>query len=239
MLSFAAAPVVELRQYTLKPGGFPALAEVFEDHFIEGQEATGMTIAGTYADSARPDRFVWMRGFADMESRRAALQDFYTGPVWKAHGAAANATMIDSDDVLLMRPTSPAHPLAPARDRAPIGTSAELAAWTVVTVLEHAPDPDLESWLTNDVHALLEELLGTAVATWRTEPAENTFPALPVRDVNAFVWAATFEDEAALDTAMARLAASPDWADGVEPRLAEHVTARQDLRLRPTPRSAY
>jgi hypothetical protein len=39
-----------------------------------------------------------------MESRALSLAAFYGGPVWKAHSAAANATMIDSDNVLLLRP---------------------------------------------------------------------------------------------------------------------------------------
>ena len=47
---------------------------------------------------------MWLRGFSTMDDRKAALERFYYGPVWKAHRAAANATMIDSDDVLLLRP---------------------------------------------------------------------------------------------------------------------------------------
>lgn len=39
-----------------------------------------------------------------MDARKAALEAFYYGPVWKRHGPAANATMLDSDNVLLLRP---------------------------------------------------------------------------------------------------------------------------------------
>src|SRR5262245_901756 len=84
--------VLELRQYTLKPGGRDVLIELFEQRFVESQEELGMRIAGTFRDAARPERFVWVRGFDDMESRRAALESFYTGPVWKANREAANAT---------------------------------------------------------------------------------------------------------------------------------------------------
>ncbi|MEU0397925.1 hypothetical protein ABZ208_35265 [Streptomyces sp. NPDC006208] len=38
-----------------------------------------------------------------MTRRRRSLEAFYTGPVWRKHRDAANATMIDSDDVLLLR----------------------------------------------------------------------------------------------------------------------------------------
>ncbi|MGW0809411.1 hypothetical protein [Nonomuraea sp. NPDC002799] len=44
-----------------------------------------------------------MRGFTGMPARRAALERFYGGPVWQAHRDAANATLLDSDDVLLPR----------------------------------------------------------------------------------------------------------------------------------------
>ena len=81
-----------------------ALIELFEREFIETQETTGMIVLGQFRDLDDPDRFVWLRGFSDMANRATALQEFYGGPVWKAHRDAANATMIDSDNVLLLRP---------------------------------------------------------------------------------------------------------------------------------------
>src|SRR5262245_31685797 len=96
-------PVVELRQYTLVPGGREVLISLFERHFIETQEATGMTVIGQFRDLNNPNRFVWLRGFSDMVSRARQLEEFYGGPVWKKHRETANATMIDSDNVLLLR----------------------------------------------------------------------------------------------------------------------------------------
>src|SRR6476646_230013 len=81
-------PIVELRQYTLHPGKRDALIDLFRD-------------------LDNPNRFVWLRGFRDMRSRAQALKNFYGGPVWKAHCEAANATMIDSDNVLLLHPATP------------------------------------------------------------------------------------------------------------------------------------
>jgi len=97
-------PVVELRQYTMHPGKRDVLIDLFDREFIESQEALGIKIIGQFRDLDRPDRFVWLRGFRDMSSRARALTDFYGGPVWKARREAANATMIDSDNVLLLRP---------------------------------------------------------------------------------------------------------------------------------------
>src|SRR5216684_1866214 len=101
-------PIIELRQYTLHPGKRHVLIDLFDREFIEPQEALGMKIIGQFRDVDDRNRFVWLRGFRDMASRAQALQDFYGGPVWKAHREAANATMVDSDNVLLLRPAAPA-----------------------------------------------------------------------------------------------------------------------------------
>ncbi len=96
-----ACGVVELRQYQMQPGRRDDLITLFEREFVETQEALGMAVLGTLRDLDRTDHFVWLRGFADMVSRRQGLEAFYGGPVWAQHRDAANPTMIDSDDVLL------------------------------------------------------------------------------------------------------------------------------------------
>src|SRR5881396_4339765 len=73
-------PVVELRQYTLHPGMRDTLIELFDREFVEPQEALGMKVIGQFRDLERPDRFVWLRGFSDMPSRKQMLADFYGGP---------------------------------------------------------------------------------------------------------------------------------------------------------------
>src|SRR5205809_6455779 len=77
--------IVELRQYTLHPGKRNVLIDLFDREFVEPQEALGMNVIGQFRDLEHPDRFVWLRGFSDMPSRKQALTDFYGGPVWKAN----------------------------------------------------------------------------------------------------------------------------------------------------------
>ena len=50
-----------------------------------------MRLVGQFRDRADPSRFTWLRAFPSMEMRGKALGDFYFGPVWQAHRAAANA----------------------------------------------------------------------------------------------------------------------------------------------------
>ena len=146
--------------------------------------------------------------------------------------------MVDSDDVLLLRPTDPPHPPLEPGPRAPVGATAPDDEWVVVTAWLHEPGHGTCSWLARDVQPLLASALGTTVATWCTEPAENTFPALPVRPDHAFVWAATFADHASYAAAITALERHPAW-----PRTLSHLDSRnvhaETLRLRPTARSSH
>jgi hypothetical protein len=84
------------------------LVDIFERHFIESQQAVGIDVLGQFYDLDDPDRFVWLRSFPDMLARKAALTAFYFhSEAWRTHGPAANATMVDSSDVLLLRPVGP------------------------------------------------------------------------------------------------------------------------------------
>jgi quinol monooxygenase YgiN len=208
--------IYELRQYTLHPGRRDELIELFEREFVESQEELGARVIGTFRDLGDPDRFVWVRGFADMATRLTALTGFYAGPVWREHREDANATMIDSNDVLLLEPFGPGFPDAPRAAGAP-GPSRVLA---VVRT-----GPDLDPAL---AHA--ERLLGVRPVVARTAPYANDFPALPVRDEQAVVWFASFPDAPALRAARGRLDADLSW----------RATAKsmQLLELEPTARSA-
>src|SRR4051794_21851701 len=100
--------VFELRNYTLIPGRREAFIGLFEREFVESQEAVGARIVATFRNLDDPDRFVWLRGFPDMAARAQALGAFYDGAVWQAHRNEANASIVDSDNVLLLRPTGSA-----------------------------------------------------------------------------------------------------------------------------------
>src|SRR6266508_3826777 len=114
-------PVIELRQYTLHAGQRDTLIKLFDSTFVESQEEVGIEVIGQFRDLDDPDRFVWLRGFADMEARARGLAGFYHGPAWRAHREAANATMVDSDNVLLLKPAAPGagFTLPPARRNGP------------------------------------------------------------------------------------------------------------------------
>jgi hypothetical protein len=232
--------VVELRQYTLHPGQRDTLITLFDREFVETQEAVGITVIAQFRDLDRPDHFVWLRGFAGLDERAAALAAFYGGPVWAAHRDAANATMIDSDDVLLLRPAWPGGGLALApRGQAPAG--ADLLVAQVCSLPPGADGAEVAGHFARHVVPLWERAGATLAGAYVTEAGPNTFPRLPVREgENVFVWLARFADARAHGQWLERLAADAEWTDHAEPAWCGRLHgAVQPLRLAPTARSRF
>lgn len=152
--------VVEFRRYTLHPGRRDELIDLFERAFIDPQEDAGMMVLGTFRHADDPDRFTWFRGFRDMATRRRALETFYGGSVWAVHRDAANATMIDSDDVHLLQPAD--------GSSLPDHIGAASRRFVTVTTPLDAPSPPIDpGWST--------------VMAFESLRAPNDYPRLPVR----------------------------------------------------------
>jgi quinol monooxygenase YgiN len=232
LASATAYPVVELRQYTLHDGQRDTLIDLFEKHFIEPQEALGIHVFGTFRDLDRPNRFVWLRGFTGMDARPSQLSGFYFGAVWKEYRGAANATMIDSDNVLLLHAPDAAALLKPSPERTALGEKRP-AGLVVATIYYLKGSPaDASSAFETRVRPSLEKA-GVPVLGWFVpEPEANNFPRLPVREnERVLVWFTRFDsdaDRAAHAEAFraARVALSP---------MVEREP--ETLRLQPTDRS--
>ena len=227
--------VVELRQYSLHPGQRDTLVELFEREFVDSQEALGIRVLGQFRDLDDADRFVWLRGFADMAARGDTLSAFYGGPVWAAHRHTANATMVDSDNVLLVRPAWAGAALpAPAEARAERGATALPRGVLVASVL-HLREPASIELLALCRGAMTERLTqaGARVLGWYvTEDAPNNFPRLPVRAGEPVLLSLAMFDSAASGN-------HDIWRRGIEPLLQPWLARpTQALRLAPTPRSA-
>jgi hypothetical protein len=170
-------PIVELRQYTLHPGKRDVLIDLFDREFVESQEALGMKVIGQFRDLDNPDRFVWLRGFRDMPSRAQALKDFYGSPVWKGHREAASATMIDSDNVLLLDPATPTSAFSFGNtERSPVGAK-EIRSELVVATSYYfdAPvDAGFIEFFEKTVKPAAISSGATVLAYFVTEHGENT-----------------------------------------------------------------
>jgi quinol monooxygenase YgiN len=233
-------PVVELRQYTLHPGQRDVLIELFDREFVETQEAEGIRVLGQFRDLDDPDRFVWVRGFRDMPERARALGAFYGGPVWKAHRQAANATMVDSDDVLLLRPIRPGLGFSIEGLERPGPASTDVTKRLVIATVcsfGAAPSQDFVDFFAQELTPLLKAAGATILGQFVTEESPNTFPALPIREgERVFVFFSAFQDAAAYERFVAELGRSAKW-DGGKALSSRLVRPPQTLRLSPTARS--
>ena len=232
--------VIELRQYTLKPGRRDELIELFDREFVETQEEAGMVVLGQFRDLDDPDRFVWLRGFRDMAVRRHALTAFYGGPVWAEHGPQANDTMIDSDDVLLLRPLSDASGLAVSPSERPRpGAPApnrfvSAAVWSFPPAQHHGI-----ALIRDGLLPVLRDTGPAPLAALTTETAHNTFPRLPIRTgENVAVVVTSYPDESAHRRHLADVRAHPLARDETLPGIEKEQNATlRMLRLAPTGRS--
>ena len=235
------SPIVELRMYTLHPGRRDELVRLFEREFIETQEAVGIQVIGQFYDLDDPNRFIWLRGFHDMPARTQALQAFYTGPIWKAHRDAANATMVDSDNVLLLRPPHGSCGFSLSDPRPPLGSRVKQRGFLAATIyyFDAPADSGFIAYFENTIGPVLTDFGASVLAWFVTEDSPNTFPALPVREgEHVFLWFAGFPDPEAYKDHLRKRRTSKLWSEEIERFLKQKLQSKPEvLRLAPTPRS--
>ena len=236
--------VLELRQYTLYPGRREELVDLFDPYLVEPQEESGLHVIGQFTDSGRPDRFVWFRGYRDMDARLKGLSDFYLhSDAWAAHRDAANATMIDSDNVLLLRTVvgcehlCDAVQLRPALGESPATATDMYAVSIHYLLVEYAADA-VAFWL-DAIRPSMQAAGVRLVAVLHSAHIENNFPRLPVRaDVEALVVVSRHASGDDLRTATRRLESDESFAESGR-KLAElEQHPRELLVLEPTARSS-
>lgn len=230
-------PIVELRQYTLVPGKRDVLVDLFEVRLVEAQEDCGMRIIGTFRDLDDATKFVWFRGFQSMGDRGRALREFYGGPVWQSIREEANATMVDSDDVLLLRPARANRTFTVDANRPPLNAPDGLdrgIAEAVILNLDAPASTDTLAYFDDEIAPRIASANGSILACLVTEHRKNDFPLLPVREgENVLLWLAGFGSVGACDAAREARDEVFHVAGGT-PRL---ISAPLVLRLIPTRRS--
>ena len=200
--------VIEFRRYTIKEGGREHFAQYFESYFPEAFEQLGALAAGSFFERKNQSGFTWIRAFHTIEDRAVANAAFYYGPLWKEHRTTLNNLIIDSDNVMLLRPLSPERGVTvlPAVD--PV-TEANGAQGIVVA--------QIFAVKANNVEAFAKEA-EAAFAGYRaagvreagvlvTLDVPNNFPQLPVRtDGPYLVWLGILKDNQMLENRFTPLA---------------------------------
>lgn len=226
--------VFELRQYTLYADKRDTLISLFEKNFIDSQDAVGAHVIGTFRDLDDPDRFVWLRGFRDMQARQQALDAFYgRSPAWLAHKKEANVTMVDSDNVLLLRPAS-TPPNFGTHAPAPAGSHALYSV--VIYYLGGVDAAEFEKFFAQSLLPRLSAAGVHPIATLTTDDVPNNYPRLPIREHDrVFLWIARWPNEDAYASFAAQMRSWSGWRDKAPEAVLPAVMRKpEQLRLQPT-----
>lgn len=228
--------VVELRRYDIAPGQRDRFVRYFDTYFPEAFEQLDCMVFGQFEDRAAPTRFVWLRGYRDINARPIADAAFYYGPVWREHRVKVNALFPGtSDNVLLLRPLTPQTeiPVLPAVDPVDEPHGAGGVAVAQIFAVKKGDE---------DAFAERAQAAFARYASAQVHPAgvlvtldvPNNFPQLPIRTDGPFlVWLGVVKNDAALKDFEA-------LATQVEHSLAGSGMLRgtpERLVLDPTPRS--
>ncbi|MEQ1503865.1 MAG: hypothetical protein ABMB14_16610 [Myxococcota bacterium] len=181
--------ILDLRDYVTTTAGRDLLIDRCETTLFPAQAQLGATFPGLFRDADDPCRFVWLRGMPDLATRARVLTAFYVdGALWKAQRAEVNRWIVDSDDVLLVRPTT--------------GWAAPAAGPSVVGMYTHlrptAVRDDEAAALDRSVADAIRAASGRVLVTLATDPTPNNFPRHPIRTgpgpegIHGRVWFATF-----------------------------------------------
>jgi hypothetical protein len=200
--------VIEFRRYIIKEGEREHFAEYFESYFPETFQQMGAIAFGQFFERRNPVVFTWLRGFKNTDARAIINAGFYYGPLWREHSSTMNNLLVDSDNVLLLRPLSPEHgiPVLPAVD--PVRETKGAQGIVIAQIFAVKP---------NSVDAFVQQA-EAAFAAYRAAGAReagvlvtldvpNNFPQLPVRtDGPYLVWLGIVKDNKMLETQFTPLA---------------------------------
>jgi hypothetical protein len=232
----AASPpqVVELRQYTLRQARRDTLIDLFEERFLEPQNALGAQVIGTFRDCDDPDRFVWIRGFSDMNERQRSLEAFYGGSIWHANRDAANATIVDSDNVLLLRPAAAGYGF----ENQSAGGKTNGIIGARIHYLDSTDAGAFTSFFDSAIVPRMRELNVQPIARFMTHAGPNNF-RLPIRERDrVFVWFARWGSVEAEEKFSRQWASLSGWRDNApEAVLPAFMRKPERLRLSPTAKS--
>jgi NIPSNAP len=194
--------VIEFRRYTIKEGEREHFAEYFESYFPEAFQQIGAILFGQFFERKNPVVFTWIRGFKNTDARAVINASFYYGPLWREHTSTMNSLMVDSDNVLLLRPLSPESgiPVLPSVDPVREGKDAQGVVIAQIFAVK-ANSVDAFAQLAEATFARYRAAGAREAGVLVTLDAPNNFPQLPVRtDGPYLVWLGIVKDSHTLDT---------------------------------------
>ena len=155
--------------------------------------------------------------------------------VWQTHRSQANATIIDSDNVLLLRPASPGQGFSIPPRRTGAGA-------IIGVTIHYLGNADATQFATFFHNTILPQLVAAGVqpiARLVTEESANNFPRLPIREHDrTFVWLARWRSLENHDAFLSRFRALSGWRDSAQEAILPALMRKPErLRLAPTQHS--
>jgi hypothetical protein len=200
--------VIELRRYTVKEGEREHFAKYFESYFPDAFQQMGAILFGQFFERKNPVGFTWMRGFKNTDARAIINSGFYYGPLWREHASTMNGLMVDSDNVLLLRPLTKASavPVLPAVD--PVKEEKGAQGIVIAQIFVVKPNSvDAFARQAEETFASYRAAGAREAGVLVTLDAPNNFPQLPVRtDGPYLVWLGIVKDNQTLENLFTPLA---------------------------------
>jgi hypothetical protein len=200
--------VIEFRRYTVKEGERERFAEYFESYFPEAFQQMGAIAFGQFFERKNPVGFTWMRGFKNTDARAVVNAGFYYGPLWREHAFTMNSLMVDSNNVLLLRPLSPERGVTVLPSVDPVAERKGAQGVLVAQIFAvKANSVDAFAQQAEATFAGYRAAGAREAGVLVTLDAPNNFPQLPVRtDGPYLVWLGIVKDNQALETQFTPLA---------------------------------
>ncbi|MGH8212664.1 MAG: hypothetical protein ACREPP_05475 [Rhodanobacteraceae bacterium] len=194
-------PVVELRRYDIAPGQRDRFVRYFDSYFPEAFEQLDCIVFGQFEDRAAPTKFVWLRGYHDINARPIVDSAFYYGPVWREHRVKVNALFPgESDNVLLLRPLASDTDITvlPAVDPVDEPQGAKGVVVAQIFAIRKGEE-DAFAAQAQKAFVRYHEAGVHPAGVLVSLDVPNNFPQLPIRTDGPFlVWLGVVEDDAAL-----------------------------------------
>lgn len=224
MITGKPIQVLELRNYLMKNGQRDRFIAYFEKHFIHSQEVLGGYPLGQFRIKDVSNRFFWIRGFSNIQSRSQFLPAFYGGDHWAGFGPEANAMMLEWHQVHLLRSLKPFSSDAFAKKKG-----------LVLIDYYYAKEGQLDALLDFLQTSYFPLLRSTGIdepSLWISEMAENDFPRLPViQQPNLLVSITDFNSEKEFNDKQEQVHFS---SFGSKSKLIDLLQFRENLLLYPT-----
>jgi hypothetical protein len=188
---------------------------------------------GQFAIDGDRDRFVWLRGYENIQTRLKFLNDFYlNSEVWKIYKNDANSMIVNSDNVYLLRPLAESGDL----NEGEVVRSADLQKEKAVLVVDfYVCNSRLEPTIDLFKKEYLPFLKASGVSDislWVSEMSKNEFPRLPAfQDENLLVTMTAYQSQSEYKSKTKKIDA-PDAV--LKNAMFELITTRHRLVLFPT-----